>query len=272
MSELRERRARGPAWLRGLLASRRVVPTTALVLRARTVRRSTAFVARELGRRSGPFAYTLRGGSAKVVVRHRSADVVTLGEVFHERDYEPPQEMPALDPRLILDLGANVGYFGVFALERWPGVQVIGYEPDPRNAAVHARAMELNGFGSRWHLRRAAAAARGGRLRFSASGDALAHATEAGDLTVEAEDVLPLVARADLVKLDIEGGEWDILADPRFAAHPPAAIVLEHHPHPVAGADPAAAAVGHLRAAGLSRTATIFARADGYGMLWAWQP
>lgn len=272
MSDVRGRRARGPAWLRRVLGHPSVLPLTALLLRARTVRPSVAFLARELTRRRGPFAYTVRNGRAKVVVRHGTGDVVTLGEVFHERHYEPPAEMPPIDPRLILDLGANVGYFGVFALERWPSASVTGYEPDPRNAAVHARAMELNGFGARWELRRAAAAARAGELRFHATGDALSHVGEGGELLVAAEDVLPLVCRADLVKLDVEGGEWEILADPRFAADPPAAIVLEHHPHAAAGADPRRAALGHLRAAGLTRTAAIFGRADSYGMLWAWQP
>jgi FkbM family methyltransferase len=272
MGDLRARRARGPAWLRHALGHRSVLPVTALLLRARTVRRSVAFVARELARRSGLFAYTLRGVGAKVVVRHGTADVVTLGEVFHERDYEPPAEMPAIDPRLIVDLGANVGYFGAFALERWPEASVIAYEPDPSNAAVHARAMAVNRFGPRWELRRAAAAARTGELRFRATGDALSHASDTGNVLVAGEDVLPLIARADLVKLDIEGGEWDILADARFAAHPPASLVLEYHPHGSAGPDPQAAALAHLRAAGLTGTATIFARADGYGMLWAWQP
>ena len=34
---------------------------------------------------------------------------VTVGEVFHERDYEPPPELPLLDPQRVLDLGANIG-------------------------------------------------------------------------------------------------------------------------------------------------------------------
>jgi FkbM family methyltransferase len=180
--------------------------------------------------------------------------------------------MPPFQPRRILDLGANVGYFGAFALERWPDASVIAYEPDPRNAAVHAHALSLNDFGERWELRRAAASTGAGELRFHASGDALSHAAEDGEVAVRAEDVLPLVGQSDLLKLDIEGGEWAILGDPRFAQSPPRAVVLEHHPHPAAGADPRAAAIGYLSRAGLTGTATVFRRADGYGMLWAWQP
>jgi FkbM family methyltransferase len=272
VSDLRKRRERGPALLRRVLGHPQVLPLTALLLRARTVEESTAFAARELLGRGGAFAYTVRGGAPRVVVRHGTGDPATLGEVFHERDYEPPSEMPAIAPRRIVDLGANVGYFGAFALTRWPGSAVIAFEPDPANAAVHERTIELNGLGDRWELRRAAALARPGDVRFKASGDALAHASSSGDLVVPGEDVIPLLAGADLVKVDIEGGEWELLGDPRFAAAPPRRIVLEHHPDPLGGSDPRATALRHLRAAGLVETASIFARSDGYGMLWAWQP
>lgn len=272
MTDLRQQRARGPAWLHRVLSHRRVVPVTALLLRARTVKPSIAFVFREVAGHRGAYSYTVRRGRARVVVRHRSADPVTLGEVFHERDYEPPAWMPPLRPRRILDLGANVGYFGVFALERWSTASVLAFEPDPANAAVHAHAMSLNDFGDRWHLRRAAAATADGELRFHASGDALSHASSSGALLVPAEDVLPLVAEADLVKMDIEGAEWAILGDARFAKDPPQVVALEYHPDPQAAPDPRAGAIDLLRRAGLTETATIFRSEDGYGMLWAWQP
>jgi hypothetical protein len=31
--------------------------------------------------------------------------------------------------------------------------------------------------------------------------------------------------------MDIEGGEWDLLADPRFASVSAALLFLEYHPH-----------------------------------------
>src|SRR5271155_1074203 len=117
---------------RRLAGHRRVLPLTALLLRARTVRPAGAFVLREAVRRRGLFAYTLRENGLRVAIRHGTGDVVTLGEVFHEHDYEPPA---ALTHRLggarrIVDLGANIGLFGAFAAARWPGAQIVGYEPD----------------------------------------------------------------------------------------------------------------------------------------------
>ena len=273
MTDLRQQRLRGPAWLRAITDSPILLPLTALVLRGLTVRESTAFVVRQLLRQGGVFAYRPRAcPGIRVLVRHGPSDPIILGEVFHERDYEPPAELPPLEPRRIVDLGANVGYFGAFALERWPESTVVAYEPDPISAAVHARTIELNGLGQRWTLRRVAAAARDGELRFHALGHALSHAAEDGDVVVPAEDVLPVIAGVDLLKIDTEGGEWPILADPRFATSPPRAVVLEYHPQGAPGADPRAAVMDYLARAGLTATATIFERADGYGMLWAWRP
>jgi FkbM family methyltransferase len=259
--------------LRRFAGRSRVLPLTALGLRARTVRESDAFVARELLQRHGTFPYTLRENGLRVLVRHAGrADPITLGEVFHERDYAPPLDLAGMTPATVVDLGANVGYFGAFALALWPGASLVAYEPDPQNAAVHGRTIALNGLEDRWELRRAAAGAEDGRLRFSASGDALSHLGDEGGELVDVEDVLPLLAGAVLVKIDVEGGEWPILADPRFAESPPRVVVLEYHPRGAPGPDPRAAVLELLERAGLTATAPIFDREDGHGMLWAWRP
>ena len=66
-----------------------------------------------------------------------------------------------------------------------------------------------------------------------------------------AVDVLPELENADLVKIDIEGAEWALLADPRFAGARPSVLVLEYHrdgsPHP----NEAQAAEDALLSAGL---------------------
>ena len=271
-----------PDVLRRISTHPRVLPTVALALRARTVRTPVRFALRELSGRRRLDLYRLRGAEATVGVRHGTGDVVTLGELFHEHDYEPPAAVAsALDrtaePR-ILDLGANVGMFGAWALARWPSASVDAFEPDPQNAAVHARAAAANGHGDRWRLHRAAAGTAPGSARFVAGDVALsrlaglgAPAGEGQTIEVPVRDVLPLIAGADLVKLDVEGAEWPLLADPRFAADPPRAVTMEYHPEGApAGADPAAAARALLEAAGLHvedgrRTSA------GTGQLWAWR-
>lgn len=263
----------GPQWLRRLAGHRLLLPLTALLLRARLVTDSIAFVVRQIGRQGGVFAYRLRANEdVRVLVRHGPTDPIILGEVFHEWYYAPPEELRELAPRTVVDLGANAGYFGAFAVAEWPEASVVAYEPDPHNAAIHAGTIALNGLGERWTLHRAAAATEDGEVRFHAWGHALSHVADDGDTVVPAHDVLPLVGGADLVKIDTEGAEWPILMDPRFAADPPRVVVLEYHPEGAPGPDPRAAVVELLASAGLTSTASIFERADGYGMLWAWRP
>jgi FkbM family methyltransferase len=55
--------------------------------------------------------------------------------------YNIPMEFTK--PPVILDVGANVGAFAMWAVERWPGCKVRGFEPVPENAEK-ARALSLH--------------------------------------------------------------------------------------------------------------------------------
>jgi FkbM family methyltransferase len=148
---------------------------------------------------------------------------------------------------------------------------ISAYEPDPANAAVHRQSVAANGLGSRWTVTEAAAGSADGEARFASGGVALSSLSADGDIVVPVRDVLAAIAHADLVKMDIEGGEWPILLDPRFAAAPPRVLVLEYHPGDgCPGEDPHDAVRKLLAAANLS-TSEIWRRDDGYGMLWAWR-
>jgi FkbM family methyltransferase len=268
-------------WLRAFAGRRRLLPLTALLLRAAIVRQAPAFAIRELLRRHVVVRYTLRGSGVRVVIRHRTPDVVTLGEVFHDHQYAPPPEVArALEarggPREVLDLGANVGLFGAFCLARWPQARLTAFEPDPDNAAVLERCVAANGRGGSWRVVRAAAGTEAGEAEFVAGLSSLSHlatgqgATEA-TVRVRVEDVLPRIAASDLVKIDIEGGEWALLRDTRFAEQPPPVLVLEYHPYPSVQNPPRAELERILRSAGFE-LAPIFHRPDDYGMVWAWRP
>ncbi len=279
---------RAVGMLRKVSAHPRVLPLTALALRARTVRPAPAFFAREGLGSSALRLYRLRESDLRVAIRHGSGDAVTLGEVFHERDYRPPAELERTlgQARQVLDLGANVGLFGAYAAARWSAAEIVAFEPDPANAAVHRMAIAANGLQRRWRLVQAAAGARDGSAAFAAGNVALSHLLDSGTagaiaqpgrkpgsvstIEVPVRDVLPLLARTDLLKMDIEGGEWAILGDPRFRTGPPLALVLEYHPHLCPERDPRATVEALLGGAGM-RVRAIWHREDGHGMLWAWR-
>lgn len=264
------RRIAGLPPARAILKSRRVEPLVAAVLRASPVRERARFLIRELRGRHDRHAYRLRDSGAVVHVRHRTPDVAALGEVFYERQYEPPAAVGAfLDglgrPPAILDLGANVGYFTVFASARWPGSRVVAYEPDRANAELMRLTLAANGLDC--ELVEAAASTTDGEVPF-ASGGFTTSRIEAGGAPVPAVDVLPRLAEFDLAKIDIEGGEWELLGDDRFAEAAPPALVLESHPHL---APPGADAERALEAAGYSVERRL-QFGEGHGLLWALRP
>jgi hypothetical protein len=83
--------------------------------------------------------------------------------------------------------------------------------------------------------------------------------------------VLPQLERTDLLKADVEGGEWDVLGDPRLHSSALKAIVLEYHPEGSDRPDPRQDVERLLGEAGFAATERLFHRPDGVGMLWAWR-
>jgi FkbM family methyltransferase len=251
--------------------------------RGRLVHGSAAFAMRELSGARRTAGYRLRGSELTVHVRHSTTDSSILDEIFLRRIYEPPS---AVDERLraleraprIADLGANVGLFGAFALARWPGATLLALEPHPENAALLRRTVAVNRLADRWRVIEACAYNADGQLPFAVDHFSDSHvlATSAdGDgepasALVDALDVFPLLNDIDLVKIDIEGGEWALLGDPRMAGLGAVAIALEYHPHLAPGPNAHAEATRRLQDAGYT-VEDVFRDPRGHGMLWAWR-
>lgn len=200
--------------------------------------------------------YHTRAGRIPYFIRHATRDVGIFSEIFIAGEYEPPGEvaerLAALSraPR-ILDLGANVGLFAAFCRERWPGATIISVEPDPENLAV---LRQTAADGDAIDVIEACATCRDGTVRFVAGHFAESHVAVAENasetIEVPAVDVFRLAQSADLIKIDIEGSEWEILADPRLASLPAEAIVIEWHDKQCPHADPSQAARAALQATG----------------------
>jgi FkbM family methyltransferase len=249
---------------------------TAMLRRAQIFEERMRFVRNEIRSASVTGAYTLRSSSLVACYRHHSADMGALADIFVAGEYVLPEPVAAFlgsreRPR-ILDLGGHVGYFALYAFMTLPGASVVSYEPDPSNADVLERCLELNpALADRWELRRAAAAASEGSVAFVAAGTTGSHiqsdGARADTITVPAVDVLPELPHFDLVKLDVEGGEWEILHDRRFADLAPPVVALEYHVRGAKSTDPAGEARAAMAAGGY-RIIPVVEKDDGMGTLW----
>ena len=225
--------------------------------------------------------YRLRGSGHVVTLRHRSRDVDILNEIFGGTGgincYEPPpevaQRLDQFSSPTILDLGANIGLFGVYAAARWPTARMIAFEPDPANAGLLEATIAANRLGDRWKLNRAACSNAPGTIRFVAGllcDSRVATDDDPQAITVPTVDIFRDEFDADFIKMDIEGAEWPILADRRLATLRASAIVLEWHRRGCPEGDARAAAERLWRQAGYEHILHVCGGASN-GLMWAWR-
>jgi FkbM family methyltransferase len=267
---------------------------------ASCVRERARFVINELRNSSMVMEYHLRESGLRVSVRHPLLDMWVIEEMFRFHVYRPPaavtQALAARErPLRIVDLGGHVGLFGLFMRGLFPDANVVSFEPDPNNVDVLRRNIDANGLAERWRVLESCAATSDGQVEFESNyhlsriapasdpalGEIHGHIGAAfgflegtallqpAHRQVASRDVFPFLEEADLLKIDIEGSEWEILADPRFAELDAAAIVLEYHPSYRSGPHAEAAVQRALERAGYETGGPI--KGTDAGMMWAWK-
>jgi FkbM family methyltransferase len=213
-----------------------------------------------------------------VLLRHRSRDVDLVDEIFGGlRAYEPPDAIAAelRGPLRILDLGGNIGLFGVFALERWDVRELLSFEPDPENAAILQATIDANHVTDRWSMRRAAVSNAAGVMSFLPGhlADSRRAGPDESGIEVPTCDLFSLDHRVDLLKIDIEGSEWSILTDPRLSDLRARVLVMEWHWRFAPVPDAHAAALTFLIDAGYEIQRDRVDPPLGHtGLIWASRP
>jgi FkbM family methyltransferase len=175
-------------------------------------------------------------GMGVVSLRTHSTDISVLSELLAARCYEPVLSVLAAKPNTIVDLGANTGLAARWLLSKYPGAKLIAVEPVPEN--VRCLRENLNGsavvvpacIGSE---------ARKTRMRSEAGFWAFHIVTEgedprAEDIEVDVVEMRSLLdqhglARVDLLKCDIEGGEVELFSNCSGWIRRVGAAVVECH-------------------------------------------
>ncbi len=215
--------------------------------------------------------YTLRRKGTRFTVRHRSGDIDIFRKFYGYKYYEWPAavmaKLRALDrPLKVVDLGANIGFFQIHARGQLPIGEVTCFEPDPSNSGVLEHVRDLNDAG--WQIIRACASNEEGTVRFRTGGHNFSRIDSEGDLEIPALDVFPIVDEADLVKMNIEGSEWEILDDPRLSENA-AVWIVEYHR--MRNPDPDIISLVHRQFERAGFTTHLAMSVEDNGLLWAWK-
>lgn len=218
-------------WLKGAL--RHVVIIPRLIV---SVRGWPCLLQDGLGRRRQSYRLAVRGGPT-CEIRSGSSDWWIFLEIFVFGIYRRAQE----DIRragVIIDIGANVGFFGLYASSINPEVKIHAFEPFPKNADQIGKNLGLNP-GSQVKLHQAAVTDLTGmmELYFTPGDDSGCTLNEVRGQscsvkTVGINEVFATcgVTKCGLLKMDCEGSELAILR----AATPTVlmairAMIMEYH-------------------------------------------
>jgi FkbM family methyltransferase len=145
--------------------------------------------------------------------------------MFSRDDYQIKNLTFPLKESVIIDIGANIGAFTIFASDRFPDARIYAYEPAATNFEVLAKNIEINSLKNRVTAFQQAVSLRVGEETMTYSDQEYAHSLIQDQ--VESEHILrsekvlcttiPQILIdndlqiIDLIKMDIEGLEYDLL-------------------------------------------------------------
>jgi FkbM family methyltransferase len=164
-----------------------------------------------------PFRVPLTGGGSLTLAS--PAEVRVFWQIFVHGSYALP------DPcRTILDCGANVGIFSVWAARRRPHARIVALEPFPATFEALEANIRDNGLADRVECLQVGLAAEASHRLIRVAGDSPNRQLVLGGtadpseqtITVQCVDLTECLRRhelddLDLLKMDIEGSEWEVL-------------------------------------------------------------
>lgn len=183
--------------------------------------------------------YKFRSGEI-IECRTKSTDINEAVVVLSGIEYpERFCTLSGIDQPIIVDIGANIGAFSIYAyrLNKHSKPIIYAFEPHPDNIKLTEANLKRNGL-SDYHLLQKAIAGKDGIALFDVSGafDSFKLSAKA-DKTIEVQTVKlstfcanQNIKRIDLLKMDIEGGEYDVIEnDIDFIKDKVATLLVEYH-------------------------------------------
>lgn len=160
-----------------------------------------------------PFWLYANGRVCRVAASAESGATSVYSEVAVEDCYRIFDYASYGHPRVIVDIGANIGMFSKLCSMLFPDADIYAYEPNP-NALTW---LQANAAGTRIRIVPVAIQERSGVARLDTSIDStIGRIKDYGDVSVRCitgRDVAD-GRDIDLLKVDCEGSEFEILRDP----------------------------------------------------------
>jgi FkbM family methyltransferase len=144
------------------------------------------------------------------------ARAITQAGTFYEAELLADVRSRLFFPVCAVDVGAHVGNHTLY-LAHVLGLRTISFEPNPQNFALLVANVRVNGLEGICTAHNLAVGAAPGRVRTIDAGDrntgmATVEADPAGDVVMATLDDMVLTEpRIDVIKIDVEGGEFDVL-------------------------------------------------------------
>jgi FkbM family methyltransferase len=177
-----------------------------------------------------------------VYVRDNGVGVTTIAEFFSPCSAIMPLALPAFYPKVIYDLGANVGVSSLFFASLYPKASIYGFEPLPENLEVCL--LNYRGIGNQSQVFPWAIGSKTGQATFDCKNDSRGGRLETAhhdpSLQTTSQIQVKIISVADLIdheglpppdflKIDVEGAEYDVLEGLEDYVHSLRLIYLETH-------------------------------------------
>ncbi len=145
-------------------------------------------------------------------------DVWSIKETFLD-DFYHFEKSTKPENGIIIDIGAGIGEFAIQAAVECPGCQIVGFEPFPESVDLFQRNILINSLTNIEAVAAAVSSHPGEMVLDTSSGNPLQFKTRLDDKagnpvrTIQLVDFLRNrnIPEVEIVKLDCEGGEYDIL-------------------------------------------------------------
>lgn len=191
-----------------------------------------------------PVTLKLKSGACfelrpNAIGRNGNNDYGVAYEVFVHKHLDLMQIPRKDDIHSIVDLGGNVGMSVVYWLTQYRNAEITVFEPHPAHGAQLRRNIRLNTANEDvCRLMPYAAGTKDAMMSLNDRGSASSLVTERrpGEPTFEVKvvDLFMLLGgrQIDIFKMDIEGGEYPLLEDPRFERLNIRHLIMEWHARP----------------------------------------